>query len=83
MKKCKHQFFEIKKISKTSKYISEHNAKERARFFKALEDSGGLEMAPWIFTLPADIFGVRVKCALCNKQKDIFEEQLCPKVKNK
>lgn len=60
MKNCRHQFFEVHKISKMSKTSEESYQKMKKKY-------GDVVM--WI----PDLYGVRVICALCRSQRDLYE----------
>ncbi len=73
MTKCKHQFFEIKSIEKWSDRVQKVNSESIQDYWKQKEKHpDSFIMGP--LTLDADIVGVLIKCAVCEEEKELWEE---------
>ena len=72
---CSHQYFKIGKLRKNTESENKINSKIIADYFKEREKMTKKELLYYIgpFTLEPSLRGVRVVCALCNKQKDLYE----------
>jgi hypothetical protein len=70
--KCRHQFFEVSKIQKMSKSMTEmHN-----QAVKTCREKHRGYNCSCIHSVFNDINGVLVICALCELQKDLYEKEV-------
>lgn len=67
--RCSHQFFELRKVSKYSKELQDS---PEAIYSNVSPD---IQCCQLLY-LHANKHGVRIKCAICGEQKDLWEEKL-------
>ena len=74
--KCKHQFFKLRKISKHTTPAKRENKRMMKEYMESAKANKGsfFGIIGPLFIKPS-IKGIRVKCALCDLQKDIYENE--------